>query len=61
MSDGNAGPPEDTPGSGEPSPKRKYATPKMERLGTIRDLTEGAGMNNRFDGGSPPGQNKSLL
>lgn len=41
--------------------KRKYVTPKLERLGTIRDLTRGLGQNNDFDGAHPPGQNKSRL
>ena len=42
-------------------PKKPYAPPKLERLGTLHDLTLGLGMNNRFDGQHPPGQNKSLL
>jgi hypothetical protein len=41
--------------------KRAYVTPKLERLGTIRELTHGLGSNNQFDGGHPPGQNKSIL
>lgn len=41
--------------------KREYVTPKLERLGTIRELTRGPGSNNQFDGGHPPGQNKSIL
>jgi hypothetical protein len=41
--------------------KRKYTAPKLEKLGTIRDLTRGAGQNNKFDGQHPPGQNKSIL
>lgn len=43
------------------APKREYITPKLERLGTIAELTHGAGSNNQFDGGHPPGQNKSIL
>jgi hypothetical protein len=44
-----------------PTPRRPYAPPKLERLGTIRELTRGLGQNNQFDGGHPPGQNKSIL
>lgn len=39
--------------------KREYIAPKLETLGTIRDLTRGPGDNNNFDGAHPPGQNKS--
>lgn len=39
--------------------RKPYATPRLERFGTIRDLTLGPGTNNRFDGQHPPGQNKS--
>ena len=41
--------------------KRQYVPPKLERLGTIRELTRGAGKTNNMDGGHPPGQNKSQL
>lgn len=41
--------------------KRKYVPPKLETLGTIRDLTRGAGSLANFDGRHPPGQNKSRL
>jgi hypothetical protein len=41
--------------------RRPYTPPTLERLGTIRDLTRGLGDNNQFDGGHPPGQNKSIL
>jgi hypothetical protein len=41
--------------------KRPYLPPKLERLGTIADLTQGLGNNNTFDGSHPPGQNKSIL
>lgn len=41
--------------------KREYVAPKLERLGTIRELTRGLGELNNFDGGHPPGQNKSQL
>lgn len=47
--------------SGKASTRREYVPPKLERLGTIRDLTRGAGVNNNFDGSHPPGQNKSRL
>jgi hypothetical protein len=49
------------PGSEPASPRREYVPPKLERLGTIRDLTQGEGQNNQFDGANPPGQNKSFL
>jgi hypothetical protein len=39
--------------------KREYVPPKLETLGTIRELTRGPGANNNFDGEHPPGQNKS--
>ena len=41
--------------------KREYVTPKLERLGTIGELTRGEGSNNQFDGSHPPGQNKSII
>lgn len=41
--------------------KRTYVAPKLERLGTITELTRGLGNNNQFDGSHPPGQNKSIL
>jgi len=41
--------------------KRKYVMPKLERLGTIRDLTRGLGMTAKFDGATAPGQNKSAV
>ena len=41
--------------------KRKYVQPKLERLGTIRELTHGDGMSGMIDGLHPPGQNKSRL
>lgn len=45
-----------------PAPrKREYVPPRLERLGTIRELTRGLGQNNQFDGGHPPGQNKSIF
>ncbi len=43
----------------ESAAKREYVPPKLETLGTIRDLTRGPGSNNNFDGEHPPGQNKS--
>jgi hypothetical protein len=46
--------------TGQP-PKRPYVAPKIERLGTIGELTEGLGNNNQFDGSHPPGQNKSII
>jgi hypothetical protein len=41
--------------------KREYVKPKLERLGTIGELTRGEGANNQFDGTHPPGQNKSII
>lgn len=41
--------------------KREYVPPKLERLGTIGELTHGEGANNQFDGSHPPGQNKSII
>jgi len=37
----------------------RYVKPKLERLGTIRDLTRGTGKVDNFDNEHPPGQNKS--
>jgi hypothetical protein len=45
----------------QPPGKREYVMPRLERLGTIRDLTRGLGKNNVMDGGHPPGQNKSRM
>jgi len=39
--------------------KREYVRPKLETLGTIRDLTLGAGKADFDDGEHPPGLNKS--
>jgi len=44
-----------------PPAKRPYVPPRLERLGTIAELTRGPGQRNQFDGGHPPGQNKSIL
>lgn len=41
--------------------KREYVPPKLETLGTIRDLTRGAGKFARMDSEHPPGQNKSAF
>ena len=46
---------------GDPPRKRPYVPPKLEKLGTIRELTQGAGKKKFFDGHHPPGQNKSLF
>lgn len=43
------------------APKREYVPPKLERLGTIRELTHGTGKVANFDATHPPGQNKSAL
>lgn len=42
-------------------PRRPYVAPKIERLGTIGELTDGLGSNMTMDGSHPPGQNKSIL
>lgn len=52
---------EPPPNHGKPPSKRPYVAPKLERLGTIGELTHGAGNNNQFDGSHPPGQNKSII
>lgn len=44
-----------------PRQKSAYVAPKLERLGTIRDLTQGLGTTNDVDGGHPPGHNKSRV
>src|SRR5688500_13517614 len=41
--------------------KRQYIAPKLERLGTIGELTQGEGANNQLGGGHPHGRNKSIL
>ncbi len=46
---------------GNPSRKREYVAPRLEKLGTIRELTRGVGSMNQFDGSHPPGQNKSRI
>ncbi len=54
--------PTDERAEGENTPrKREYVPPKLERLGTIGELTRGAGSNNQFDCSHPPGQNKSII
>jgi len=45
----------------EHPPRRTYVAPKIERLGTIGELTRGPGSNDQMDGGHPPGQNKSII
>ena len=47
-------------GSGN-SEKRRYMAPKLERLGTIGELTQGLGMDGAYDSEHPPGQNKSIV
>ena len=44
-----------------PTVRRTYSPPRLERFGTIRELTLGAGQQNNFDGGHPPGHNRSRL
>ena len=53
------GPAEEKPPQSEP--RREYVAPKLERLGTIRDLTHGTGQKQNFDNEHPPGQNKSIV
>ena len=56
------GPSDRSPSEEKRAPaKRPYVPPRLERLGTIADLTRGPGQQNQFDGGFPPGQNKSIL
>ena len=43
----------------QPDAQRVYVKPKLERLGTIRDLTRGEGKLDYTDGEHPPGLNKS--
>lgn len=45
--------------SQQPRDRREYVKPKLERLGTIRDLTRGEGKLDFTDGEHPPGLNKS--
>jgi hypothetical protein len=47
--------------SPQPRGKRNYLPPKLETLGTIRDLTQGLGTTEDNDGGHPPGHNKSRV
>lgn len=51
---------EASPSSAVPR-KRPYTPPKLEKLGTLRQVVLGPGSNNFFDGGHPPGQNKSRI
>ncbi|HEV7920549.1 MAG TPA: lasso RiPP family leader peptide-containing protein [Thermoanaerobaculia bacterium] len=60
MTQAEEGQPVSRPASAERR-RRKYVPPTLEKLGTIRELTRGLGMNNNFDGSNPPGQNKSRL
>ena len=53
--------PSETPATPPAPARREYTPPKLERLGTIDELTQGAGNNNQFDGSHPPGQNKSIF
>ena len=41
--------------------KSDYIAPKLEKLGTIRDLTRGSGREGAFDTTNPPGLNKSRI
>lgn len=54
---------EGQPAANPPSDRRrrKYVPPTLEKLGTIRELTRGAGQDRNFDGSNPPGLNKSRL
>lgn len=42
-----------------PAVKKAYVPPRLERFGTIREVTLGRGKNNVADGAHPPGQNRS--
>lgn len=48
-------------GFGSAEKRRQYVVPKLERLGTIRELTMGLGMAGKLDNEHPPGLNKSIL
>lgn len=52
--------PHDPKSAEKDSRKREYIPPKLERLGTIRDLTHGRGKDGQRDNDHPPGQNKSI-
>lgn len=41
--------------------KRPYVAPKLETLGSIRELTRGSGMSGNPDTVHPPGLNKSAV
>lgn len=52
----------DVPAHDGASPrKRPYVAPKLETLGTIRELTRGAGKAGNLDTVHPPGLNKSIV
>jgi len=53
-------PHDESTSEGKTPPKREYIPPKLERLGTIRDLTHGLGKDGARDNQHPPGQNKSI-
>lgn len=59
--EGATGIAEDAGSTDQSQAKRPYVAPKIERLGTIGELTQGLGNNNQFDGTHPPGQNKSIV
>ncbi len=61
MTPRDEGPSEVPSGSAGRSEKRRYTAPKLERLGTIGELTQGLGMDGTLDSEHPPGQNKSTL
>ena len=61
MTPRDQGPSVVVPASGGNSEKRRYIAPKLERLGTLVELTRGLGESNQFDGSHPPGQNNSIL
>lgn len=60
MTPKDEGPSQVPPVSGG-SKKRHYIGPKLERLGTIREMTRGLGMAGTLDNEHPPGLNKSTL
>lgn len=49
------------PSSTASAVRKVYVPPRLERFGTIRELTLGPGFNNNFDGAHPPGHNKSRM
>lgn len=45
----------------KPAPKKAYTPPRLERFGTVRDLTLGTGNKKTYDGSGPQGHNKTAF